>query len=181
MKIKSRRINIFIAILIVLFGIVLIVNLPIAMIAKKLLLSIDNQYDSYHQALITAIEDYTKSTIIFMLFIWLFFHIYKHYKSRINSFLKQHFLIIKGFGILYVAILAIVPVLKDSLNAYVTLSPYHHIFIYLVIIIVFFCVFISSFEEDMMNKKFQIIELLVCFFLCLMGLGLFFLLMDAPN
>lgn len=181
MKLTAGHIKTCTVIIITILGVLMTLYLPISAVVQQIFGSISSSYLASHRSFIIAIEDYTKSTLIFVILIWMFFHLYKNYKTHINTFLKKHFLIIKGFGILYVAILAIVPVLKSSLNAYVQMSPYHHIFIFLVIIIVFFCVFISSFEEDVMNKQFRITELFVCFFLCLMGLGLFFFLMNSPN
>lgn len=181
MRLKLQHLTTLTTILLALFGIFLTITLPISKMVRTLFALINQHNLSNNSALISAIEDYTKSTIIFIIFMWMFFYLYKNYKTYINSFLKKHFLIIKGFGILYVAILAIVPVLKTSLNSYVQLTPYHHIFIYLVIIIVFFCVFISSFDENIMSKQFRIAEILVCLFLCMMGLGLFFFLMSSPN
>ncbi|WP_392562409.1 hypothetical protein RHO12_02705 [Orbus sturtevantii] len=157
--------------------IVLISLLPISSLALKL--NITKLTAS--QTLIYTIEDYIKATLIFIIAVWALFHFYKNNKSHINNFLKKHFLIIKGFGILYVAILAIVPVLKSSLAVYGQLSPYHHILIYLVVVIVFFCVFISSFDENIMQKQFRFAEISVCFFLCILGLALFFFLMQSPT
>lgn len=129
----------------------------------------------------SLVMDYIKATVIFIALMTLLFSFYQSYRRHINTFLKKHFLVIKGFGILYVAILAIVPVLKNALVQYGQLSPYHHVFIYLVIIIIFFCIFISSFDENIMGKEFHISELFVCSFLCIMGLALFFCLMESPG
>lgn len=164
-------------VLFTIFAIVLTVYLPIS----SILLHLNIQVLNDNVALAYSIDDYIKATLIFVFVILMLFYVYKNHKAHINRFLKKHFLIIKGFGILYVAILAIVPVLKSSVATYWQITPFHHIFIYLVIIIIFFCVFISSFDETVLNKEFHISELLVCFLLCIMGLVLFISLMEAGS
>ncbi|WP_392564020.1 hypothetical protein RHO13_12695 [Orbus wheelerorum] len=171
-NLKTRKVIILAAICIA-----LTFFLPISTLVFKLNISELNA----SQTLIYRIEDYVKATLIFIIAILALFYLYKNHRSHINTFLKKHFLIIKGFGILYVAILAIVPVLKSSLMAYGSLTPYHHILIYLIVVIVFFCVFISSFDENIMDKQFRFSEIFVCFFLCIMGLVLFFCLMQSPS
>jgi len=177
MKLDSSHFKTAKMITLALVCIAVTVFLPISALVSKLNLA----KLTANQALIYTIEDYIKATLIFIIAIWALFHLYKNHKNSINLFLKKHFLIIKGFGILYVAILAIVPVIKSSLMVYGQLTPYHHILIYLIVIIVFFCVFISSFDENIMDKQFRVSEICVCFFLCVMGLVLFFCLMQSPT
>lgn len=172
---KKSIIKTPLVIILTLVAIILTVYLPIS----STLLHLDIGFLNDNVTLAYSIDDYVKATLIFIFIILMLFYVYKNHKAHINRFLKKHFLIIKGFGILYVAILAIVPVLKSSIATYWQITPFHHIFIYLVIIIIFFCVFISSFDETVLNREFHISELLVCFLLSIMGLVLFISLMEA--
>ncbi|RKS87494.1 hypothetical protein DES39_0728 [Orbus hercynius] len=181
MTLILSKLNPLIVVILSILGIALVVSLPLSTILMWLFTALHLSALSHNLVLITTIEDYIKATAIFIILMIMLFHLYQNYKRHVNRFLKKHFLIIKGFGILYVAILAIVPVLKSSLQQYGQLSPYHHLFIYLTIVIVFFCVFISSFDENIMGKQFRLSEIFVCLFLCMMGLALFFFLMGTSS